>query len=217
MEMVLGTYERYLVGYRLMRGRKGDEFKMKQSFTEEAHNGSIKCVATSDRYLVSGGTDESIRIFDLTTHQDVGTLMQQEGTITCLAFVDNDFLLSGSEDGTICVWDVKNWTCAKTLKGHKKALCSLSVHPTGGLALSISKDKSIRTWDLVKGRCAFVHNMKEIGNKIQWSPSKKHFVVTFDRRIDVYDITKAEPVQVIPYTKQIYASNFLNVSYGSFI
>lgn len=212
LEVVLGTYERYLVGYTLFKDTVKKKCRFKRTFAEEAHNGSIKSVAVSDQFLVSGGTDECIRIYDLSSRRDIGTLMQQEGTITCLSFIDDNFLISGSDDGTLCVWDVRNWTVAKTLRGHKQGVCSLSVHPSGGLALSISKDKTIRTWDLVKGRCAFINNKKEVGNKILWSPKGKHFIIAFDRRIDVYSIDLAAPIHAIPFTKQIYATTFLNVS-----
>lgn len=41
------------------------------------------------------------------------------GTITCLAFCDNSHMLSGSDDGTVCVWECKTWDCLKVLKGHR--------------------------------------------------------------------------------------------------
>jgi len=36
-----------------------------------------------------------------------------------------------------------------------------SVHPTGKLGLSVGKDKTLRTWDLTKGKRAFVINTKQ--------------------------------------------------------
>lgn len=41
------------------------------------------------------------------------------GTITCLAFCNDSHMLSGSEDGTICIWECKSWECLKILKGHR--------------------------------------------------------------------------------------------------
>lgn len=210
-EVILGTYERFLVGYTLIKDKSTDGYKFERTFAEEAHNGGIKCVAASQEYLVSGGTDECIKVYDMQSRGDVGSLFQQEGTITCLAWVDNEHVISGSEDSTLCVWNVSKWNCLKTLKGHKAGVNGVSIHPSGGLALSISKDKTIRTWDLVKGRCAYISNIHEIGNSIIWSPGGKFFVVTFDRRIDVYDVTIAAPIHKISFNKVVNCGQFLNV------
>jgi protein MAK11 len=93
-------------------------------------------------------------------------------------------MLSGGQDGTICIWDAKRWECLVTLKAHKyPLLCGhstrlemaansfltsvvsisscrggvidFSVHPSGKVALSIGKDKSMKMWDLVLGKSAF--------------------------------------------------------------
>jgi protein MAK11 len=31
-------------------------------------------------------------------------------------------MLSGGQDGTICIWDAKRWECLVTLKAHKYTL-----------------------------------------------------------------------------------------------
>ena len=55
------------------------------------------------------------------------------GTITCLAFCKGSHMLSGSQDGTICIWECKTWECLKVLKGHRQvnqyALCCSTVEP----------------------------------------------------------------------------------------
>jgi len=38
------------------------------------------------------------------------------------------------------------------------AVSFLAVHPSGKLALSVGKDKTLRTWNLVKGRPAYTTN-----------------------------------------------------------
>ena len=114
-EVVLCSYEKYLIGYSLVRDKLNDSYNFVRTFAEEAHNGCIKSVATSSTTLVSGGTDECIRIFDMERKKDVASLFNQEGTITSLNFVDDQHLISGSEDGSICVWTTCNWKCAKTL------------------------------------------------------------------------------------------------------
>ncbi|POI23392.1 hypothetical protein CIB84_012859 [Bambusicola thoracicus] len=83
------------------------------------------------------------------------------GTITCLEFYGTAHLLSGAEDGLICIWNTKRWECLKSIKAHKGHVTSLSIHPSGKLALSVGTDKTLRTWNLVEGRSAFIKNLKQ--------------------------------------------------------
>lgn len=41
------------------------------------------------------------------------------------------------------------------LLGHRGGVIDFSVHPSGKVALSVGKDKSMKMWDLVKGKSAF--------------------------------------------------------------
>lgn len=97
-------------------------------------------------HLVSGSADETIKVYDLARQKEVGTLFEQQGTLTCLEFfqgagggVGARHMLSGSEDGSIVVWDAKAWDSMKVLRGHKGAVVDLSIHPTGRLALSVGR------------------------------------------------------------------------------
>jgi WD40 repeat protein len=35
--------------------------------------------------------------------------MEHKGSITCLQFFKTKFLISGSEDGVVIIWRVKDW------------------------------------------------------------------------------------------------------------
>jgi len=138
--------------------------------------------------IASGGTDEVVRIFSGKKRSDVGSLMQQQGTISWIEFFQDSHLFTGSDDGTICVWDTRNWECLKTLRGHKGPVSCLSVHPSGKMLLSVAKDKTLRTWNLIKGRCAYITNLKSVAHYVTWAPNGRDFVVAIDDRIDVYNI-----------------------------
>lgn len=89
------------------------------------------------------------------------------GSVTCLEFYKHTHLLSGSDDGTVCVWNARTWNCDKTLVAHKGGVTVLSVHPSGKLALTAGKDRALKTWNLIKGRTAYVTNIKgTVGNQL---------------------------------------------------
>ncbi|CAG2122422.1 unnamed protein product, partial [Medioppia subpectinata] len=129
MEIIVGTYEEFLIGYQLKRLDEG--YALEQTFTDRAHCGSVRCVTATAKTLVSGSTDEAIHIYNMSRRSDAGTLQQHSGTVTQLEFFKTTHLFSASEDGTVCVWDTRTWQCEKTLRGHKDAVTALSVHPSG--------------------------------------------------------------------------------------
>lgn len=61
----------------------------------------------------------------------------------------------GSSSGSICVWRAEGWEHVKAMSGHKDLVSGIRPHPSGKLALSVSRDKQMRLWDLNKGSCAY--------------------------------------------------------------
>ena len=73
-------------------------------------------------------------------------------------------LVSGGADGDLVIWSAGvRWEALKTLKAHKGGCTSVAVHPSGKLALSCGRDRGLRLWDLVKGRCTYKTKMAQEG------------------------------------------------------
>lgn len=175
-----------------------NEVKFFQKFTNHAHNGSVKAVACSPNgLLVSGASDEICNLINLKKSQEMGNLIEHEGAITELEFYKNKYLFSASEDASICCWNMATVSCDKKLKGHRQAINSISVHPSGKLMLSAGRDKTVRTWNLIKGRLAFVTNLREAADLVRWSPGGQHFLLAYGKRVDVYDVTTCGIVNTI--------------------
>lgn len=75
------------------------------------------------------------------------------GSIFSLLFLpSSEMLVSGSEDGTLKVWDTRTWTCLNTLEGHTHHVSCLQPLPDDKVA-SGSVDHTIKVWDLKTGGC----------------------------------------------------------------
>ncbi|KAF8794262.1 p21-activated protein kinase-interacting protein 1-like [Argiope bruennichi] len=207
LEIVIGTYEKYLLGYKLEMNQ--DQFALRPSFATEAHLLPVKCIASSEKYLASGSVDEAIRLFNMKTRKEIGALLHHNGTITCLEFHDS-YLLSCSEDHSICVWSTSSWQCIKTLLGHESTVNFLAVHPTGKMALSVGKDKTLRTWNLIRGRSTYVTNIKKIADIVRWSPDGSYFLVCSGNTIDIYSVENATVVSTIDFQQKICDFTFVN-------
>ncbi|XP_061169095.1 p21-activated protein kinase-interacting protein 1-like [Saccostrea echinata] len=187
LEVVVGTYEEILLGFRVVV--VGKDFQLEPSFTDHSHSGCVKHVAVSKKgILASGGTDETIQLFNLKKRSQLGSLGHHSGSLTCLQFFKNTHLFSASEDGTLCIWKTFTWECLKTLRGHKGPVLSLSVHPSGKLALTVGQDKTLRTWNLITGKSAYITNIKRAADVVCWSPSGHFYAVVFANKVDVYKL-----------------------------
>ncbi|XP_078395286.1 p21-activated protein kinase-interacting protein 1-like isoform X1 [Cetorhinus maximus] len=208
-EMVLigGSYEQIVFGYRIKR--PGQSWDPEPDFTHHAHGASLTTVAVNDQYVATGSKDETIQLYNMKKKIDQGSLLYHAGTITCLEFYGTTHLLSGAEDGIICVWDTKKWECLKSIPAHKGHVSSLSVHPSGKLALSVGTDKTLRTWNLIDGKPAFIKNIKQNAQIVQWSPSGNNYIVVSNNQLDIYALKTASINGTIMCKKRISSVKFI--------
>lgn len=88
--------------------------------------------------------------------------------VRSLAFSPNGrAIASGSEDGTIRLWDVPTGRTIATLKGHSAQVTSVAFSPNGQTLASASEDNAVHLWNVVtrthnrtlKGHTTFVHSV----------------------------------------------------------
>ena len=189
-----GTYEGRLLGYTIHK--VDDGYSMILEYAVETHIGSVKSVASTVvkniPYLLSGGVDEAIRLFNLKEAKEVGTILFHQGDITTLQFAGPEFLISGGADGKIVVWKTEDWTKLHILGSHKAAVTSICVHPSNKVALSIGADNTMRMWNLIKGRLGYVRKLKEQAFKILFSPDGSEYAVLYSKMCCVYKISDGE-------------------------
>lgn len=216
MELVAGSYEQVLFGFTVRRGpaKSGHQetWTPVADFTHHSHTASLSVLAANSRYVVSGSKDETIHIYDMKRKVEHGALVFHAGTVTCLKFHGSQHLISGAEDGHICIWDAKRWECLKTIKAHRGHVTFLSIHPSGKLALSVGTDKTLRTWNLLEGRSAFIKNIKENAHIVEWSPSGGKYIVVVQNKVDVYRLGTASVSGTITNGKRISSVTFLSDS-----
>ena len=76
------------------------------------HTGDVRCVAYSPAggVLASGGTDNTIRLWRVSTGELLNTLDKHTRAVNSIAWTPNDtYIASGSDDGTVRLW---KWSMA---------------------------------------------------------------------------------------------------------
>ncbi len=110
------------------------------------------------KVAVSGERDEAgvVRVWDLRTNAEVGTLPGRPGAVVAVAVSgDGTLALTAGGDGSTAdavYWDLTNRRMHRTLKGHTKPIWSVAFSPDERFALTAGADATIRLWRLADGK-----------------------------------------------------------------
>jgi F-box and WD-40 domain protein 1/11 len=105
--------------------------------------------------VITGSRDRTIKIWSLSTGKLLHTLTGHDGSVLCLKFDIDGFMVSGSSDCRIFVWDLtplmdgklsegKELKHREVLRGHKGGVLDLRIDEKW--IVSCSKDTIIRVW-----------------------------------------------------------------------
>eukprot|EP00455_Lapot_gusevi_P054990 TRINITY_DN8904_c0_g2_i1.p1 TRINITY_DN8904_c0_g2~~TRINITY_DN8904_c0_g2_i1.p1 ORF type:complete len:584 (-),score=148.24 TRINITY_DN8904_c0_g2_i1:11-1687(-) len=189
--VVVGSYEHTIYGYALDvkdfgEDTEGEEEKrFRSAFSLPVHGGCIKSIASSGKWVASGGSDEIISVMDLEQDGQVCVLQQHSGDVTSLAFHSDKFLYSASLDGTIAIFRTSDWELLSSLKAHKGGVTSIAVHPSGKVALSVGKDNTMKIWNMLTFKCALTTTQRG-ATFCGWCPSGDRYAVVADRTLFVH-------------------------------
>lgn len=109
------------------------------------------------------------------------------GLASCLQFFGKTHLFVGLENGNIIIYDTKEWESQKTMKAHTARVNSIAIHPSGLLALSTSKDRTMRLWALKKGICSHTEKLGYEADKVIWSPKGEQYAVLSNNKVHIYN------------------------------
>ncbi|KAH8104103.1 WD40 repeat-like protein [Cristinia sonorae] len=211
-KIVTGSYEKLLYGLQGDVSVEDSEykFKLRPVFIFPAHISCIKAVAASPnggKWLATGSADEIVKVWDLRRRKEIGGLMHHEGSITHLEFPSRSHLLSASEDGTLCLFRARDWAVLRSLKGHKGRVNSVAVHPSGKVALSVGKDRTLRMWDLMRGKGVASTKLGKEGELVRWSTDGSMFIVQTLSTLDLYS-TDMELLHTLSHPSRIHDVKF---------
>jgi dipeptidyl aminopeptidase/acylaminoacyl peptidase len=83
---------------------------------------------------------------------ELRVLTGHKGPVTSVAYSpDGKFILSGSDDATVKLWNVADDGEPRTFTGHRGAVTGVAFGPDGKLAVSGSVDGTLRLWDVATG------------------------------------------------------------------
>jgi len=117
------------------------------------HDGPVWALVCSNDTLYSGSSDETIKVWDLTTFKPRLTLKGHTSIVHALAQTgDESTIISGSDDKNIKIWSVEEQRCRKTIKDDNIS-CVLRI---SGSHLFAGSFKCVKVWNLDNYKCVKV-------------------------------------------------------------
>lgn len=165
------------------------------------HNDYITSLSLSrdNKYLMSASADSTVKIWNISNHQQVGQALRHRSKVYSAAFSnDGNLVVTGSEDGAIMIWDIKNNTQIGEPIYQDEYVQYVEFSLDDRSILSLSGLSSICVWD-VENRM-----MKEINiegcpsiSSVSYSPDGKYIIASEqygEPAIYILDVTTGQQV-----------------------
>jgi WD40 repeat protein len=122
----------------------------------KGHSSGVWDVAVTPdgQKVVSGGSDKTIKVWDLATGQCLATFEGHTDIVYGVTVTpDGKYIVSGSKDNTLKLWDLALGECLRTFAGHTKETYKAVVTPDGKRLVTGSQDETLKIWDIASGQC----------------------------------------------------------------
>lgn len=162
--LVTGSTDRTLIIWDISTG--------KRIWDLVGHSSTVRCVEVVGRYVISGSRDGTLRVWDSSNGYCVHLLQGHSASVRCLAvwrprssgeqkilknhisnnLENTSYVVSGSYDGTLRVWDIVRGVCISVCGEIGSAkIYSVAVH--NDQIFSGGMDALIRVWNPRTGEC----------------------------------------------------------------
>ncbi len=162
------------------------DLKKKKQVTERGVSTSILTTCALEqvntRFLACGGLEARICIFSINRKEELGKITKVKdftdhtGMITCCGFLNETYMISGSNDATLLLWDIsKTGRSVRQFVDHESEVACLDVcEEDGNIIASGSGDTTVRVWDIrVKEPCCRIFDeSKHLINSVKFMPGR---------------------------------------------
>ncbi len=121
-------------------------------FTREDYAARAVAFHPEGALVAVGCLDNTIRLLDATSGEEVACLLGHEGYVQSVAFSpDGRFSISGSADQTVRLWDLTRTDTIPTLVCHNSVsftdVNAIKFSPDGGAFATANRDGTVKLWD----------------------------------------------------------------------
>ena len=172
----------------------------------------VSVAFSPDGSLLASGSQGIVKLWDVSTRQEVATLTGHSGWVYSVVFSpDGSLLASGSWDKTVKLWDVSKCQEVATLTGHSEEVYSIAFSPDGGLLASGSEDGTVRLWDVsTRQEVATPTEASSSVYSVAFSPDGSLLASgSWDKTVKLWDVsTRQEVATLTGHSKEVQSVAF---------
>ena len=134
------------------------------------------------------------------TPQRAELVLQTGHTASIKALVlspDGRFLVSGSEDVTLKIWDTATGNVLRTLYGHEQPVLAAAISPDGRLIASGGADTTVRVWNVVTGQATTLGSHTSAVKNLAFSDDGRQLTSLGNNEAKVYDLVGGREVTTV--------------------
>ena len=167
---------------------------------------TVSCVEDStairpDKLLIAHGlSDGSIAVNLAFNDAPLFSLIGHSSPIRALCFISGGsggvtFLASGSDDGSLCIWDLESRIRQSCVQAHSRRLSGLAASADGLTLVSVGWDCLIKVWQgrgVMREVSSIAQNQRPL-NCVAYHPDKDYIIVGgWEGRLKIYDLNTHE-------------------------
>ena len=143
-----------------------------QKLEAVVQRGHFESVKTEDEQLLATGSwDGTAKIWNIATGELITSLTFENSSPYFLQFLKNEqgpvhslaaskdgrYLVAGTHERVLMLWDLRTQKVLQTLTGHQSPVTSICFNPDQTQVISCSQDGVIKVWDIATGNELFSH------------------------------------------------------------
>lgn len=131
----------------------GDNFSLGNSLSGHSQMVLSVAIDPDDRTIASGSKDNTIKLWNRSTGEEIRTLTGHSNAVNSLAFSsDGQTLVSGSEDGTLKIWNLGTGQQVQSQTGDRNFVRAVAIAPDDRtIASGSAEDTNIKIWNAQSG------------------------------------------------------------------
>lgn len=150
---------------------------------------------TAGNRLVTAGWDQSVRVWDGHTHQQIqcfgdpitqSDLMTDEGGVSILMFRCAEFstvgdrVIAGAQDGALYSWCLSDGAEDRIERAHNSPVLALAMHPHGQQFASAGRDGLVVMWNMPDIRRLRRFDLSQAVHRVRFSPDGRLLAAACD-------------------------------------
>lgn len=184
------------------------------------HGGPVRGLAITPggERALTASFDYAAMVWDLEARppQAAQRLLGHDGPVNDAVFMPGGRALTGSDDGTLALWDLETGEMLRRFEGHAAKVVDVAVSPDGKVAASASWDRTVRLWRVADG--ALIGELKgHTGpvNAVGFSADGKHlYSGSYDGSIRLWRADGRETTAIRPVIEYGWGINAMQLLPG---